>query len=94
MSAVDVAISALVASLVVLLVYTTFSPSDHHDPLLINHHYYCYCYYPCHSCPSPTPLHITPHLPFILAGMSGPPAPVKAILKQFSSGREEDKMSG
>ena len=26
--------------------------------------------------------------------MSGPPAPVKAILKQFSSGREEDKMSG
>jgi hypothetical protein len=31
---------------------------------------------------------------FVFLGMGGPPAPVKAILKQFSSGREEDKMSG
>lgn len=30
----------------------------------------------------------------LIEGMGGPPAPVKAILKQFSSGREEDKMSG
>ena len=30
----------------------------------------------------------------LTTALSGPPAPVKAILKQFSSGREEDKMSG